>query len=141
MRAFLDTSVLVATFLGDHPNHVASLDLFLRLNQRTGFVAAHSMAEVYATVTRLPGRFRVGGDQALLFLDGVRSRLSIVGLDCDSYYEIISQAAAGGIAGGTIYDALIAGCAIQIRATTLYTWNERHFATLPMTRRLTIRTP
>jgi predicted nucleic acid-binding protein len=141
MRAFLDTSVLVPTFLGDHVNHPVSLDLFLRLTPRTGFCAAHSLAEVYATVTRLPGRHRVASDQAVLFLDEIRSRCSIVGLDCDSYYDVISQAAAGGIVGGAVYDALIAQCAVQARATTLYTWNQRHFAVLPATRKITVRTP
>ncbi len=32
MKAFLDTSVLVATFYADHEHHRPSIDLFLRLS-------------------------------------------------------------------------------------------------------------
>ncbi|MCE5307482.1 MAG: PIN domain-containing protein [Acidobacteriales bacterium] len=141
MRAFLDTSVLVATFLGDHPNHSSSLDLFLRLTSKTGFCAAHSLAEVYATVTRLPGRHRVGGDQAVLFLDEIRNRLSLVALDGDSYYKVLSQAADARVVGGAVYDALIAQCAVQARASSLYTLNQRHFAALPSLGNIPLRVP
>jgi predicted nucleic acid-binding protein len=31
------------------------------------------------------------------------------------------------VAGGAIYDALLAGCALKAKAEILYTWNVRHF--------------
>jgi predicted nucleic acid-binding protein len=34
MKAFLDTSVLVPVFYGDHVHHAASLDLFTKFPQR-----------------------------------------------------------------------------------------------------------
>jgi predicted nucleic acid-binding protein len=39
----------------------------------------------------------------------------------------IRQASANGILGATIYDALLAACAIKAKAETIYTDNERHF--------------
>jgi predicted nucleic acid-binding protein len=42
----------------------------------------------------------------------------------------IEQAAQAGIAGGAVYDALIARCALKAKAQTLYTWNVRHFQRL-----------
>jgi predicted nucleic acid-binding protein len=46
MKAFLDTSVLVPVFYGDHPHLAASLDLFVRLNKEDGACGAHSLVEV-----------------------------------------------------------------------------------------------
>ena len=68
VQALFDTSVLVPTFLGDHEHHEASLDAFLRFGKRQACCAAHSLAEVYATLTRMPGKYRVSCEQAMLFL-------------------------------------------------------------------------
>ena len=45
MKAFLDTSVLVPVFLGDHVHHEASMKLFVSLNKAKGCCGAHSLAE------------------------------------------------------------------------------------------------
>jgi predicted nucleic acid-binding protein len=47
VKQFLDTSVLVATFLGHHEHHEASFALFLCQKKQNGFTAAHRLAEVY----------------------------------------------------------------------------------------------
>ena len=130
MKAFLDTSVLVPVFLADHEHHSASLDIFLRFNKSQSCCSVHSLAELYATVTRLPGKHRVNGEQALLFLGEVRNRLTLVALDQGEYYAAIEHAAAAGVLGGTIYDVLVASCAGKAKAETLYTWNLRHFERL-----------
>jgi predicted nucleic acid-binding protein len=127
MKALFDTSVIVPTFLGDHEHHKASLNAFVRFEKREACCAAHSLAEVYATLTRLPGAFRVGCEQAMLFLGEIRQRLTLIPLDGVEYYEAIERASTLGIMGGTVYDALVAQCALKIKATTLYTWNVRHF--------------
>ena len=51
VKAFLDTSVLVATFYADHEHHRPSIDLFLRFRKEEACCAAHSLAEVYVTLT------------------------------------------------------------------------------------------
>ncbi len=78
-------------------------------------------------MTRLPGRHRLSGEQALLFLEDIRERLMVVALDEREYYAAIKKAATTGIVGGTIYDALLAHCALKAKADTIYTWNIRHF--------------
>jgi len=127
LKALFDTSVLVAAFLGDHEHHEASLDAFLRLDKPQACCAAHSLAEVYATLTRMPGKYRVAGEHAMLFLGEIRQRLTLVALDAEEYYGAVEQASARGVVGGTIYDALVASCALKAKADTLYTWNVRHF--------------
>jgi hypothetical protein len=37
------------------------------------------------------------------------------------------MAASEGIAGGTLYDYIIASCAIKARADTICTWNTKHY--------------
>ena len=131
MKALLDTSVLVASFYGDHELHQPSLDLFLRFDKRDVCCGAHSLAEVYSSLTGMPGKWRVGGDVALLFLEDVRSRLTLITLDEQEYFEVVTEAARHHLAGGSIFDALLGRCAIKAGAETVYTWNTKHFLRLP----------
>jgi len=131
MKAFLDTSVLVAAFYGDHEHHDPSLDIFLRFGKKNTGCGAHSLAEVYATLTAMPGKRRVGGDAALLFLRDIRDNLTLISLDDRDYFETIEEAAAISLASGAIYDALLGHCALKAKAEFLYTWNTQDFLRLP----------
>jgi predicted nucleic acid-binding protein len=128
MNAFFDTSVLVPVFYGDHIHHQASLTLFIQFDRSTGCCGAHSLAEVYSTLTRMPGKHRISGEQAMLFIGSIRERLSIIALDGDEYADALQAAASLGIVGGGIYDAMLAHCATKAKAKTIYTWNARHYA-------------
>ena len=139
MKALLDTSVLVAAFLADHVHHAPSLELFVRGKKAESFCAARSMAELYATLTRLPGKHRVSGENALLLLAQVRERLHTGQSSGNENYAAIEQACAMGVTGGAVYDALIANCALKAKAEILYTWNVRHFEQLGIVRR--VQTP
>ena len=131
MKAFLDTSVLVATFYGDHEHHASSLDLFLRFGRKDACCGAPSLAEVYATLTGMPGKRRVGGDAALLFLRDIRENLTLVSLDEEEYFQLVEGASEFQLAGGAIYDALLGNCALKAQAEALYTWNTRDYLRLP----------
>lgn len=141
MKAFLDTSVLVATFYADHEHHAASIDVFLRFGKRDACCGAHSLAEVYATLTGMPGKRRVSGDEAMLFLGDVRDRLTLVTLDDDEYFAVAQACAAGGLASGAVYDAILGHCALKARAKVIYTWNTKDFMRLPAAIAGRIRTP
>lgn len=130
MKAFLDSSVLVATFYGHHEYHEPSIDLFLRFEKKEVCCGAHSLAEVYSVLTGRSGKERVSGDEALLFLGDVRERLTIVALNSDEQVKAIKEAAALGVAGGGIYDALLGHCALKAKADCIYTWNVKHFERL-----------
>ena len=129
MKAFIDTSVLVAAFYDEHQHHEPSFDLFSQQEKSPACTAAHCFAEVYAVVTGMPGKDRASPDEALLFLHDVRNRLSLVALDEVEYFKVLEDAAAG-IVGGTIYDATIARCAQKANAKLIYTWNVKHFSRL-----------
>jgi predicted nucleic acid-binding protein len=130
VRLFFDTSVLVPVFIPGHEHHDRSLAAFSAVDRSGGFCAAHSLAEVYATLTRLPGKYRAAPDQAVLCLETVEERLNVVALDAAEYVSAIRDAAGIGIEGGTLYDALLGACAVKAKADILYTWNTRDFQRL-----------
>jgi predicted nucleic acid-binding protein len=130
VKAFLDTSILVSTFYANHENHAASFDLFLRYEKSEVCCGAHSLAEVYASLTGMPSRDRVSGDEALLFLGNIRERLTIVTLHEEEYFKVMEASAAAGIMGGGIYDAVLGYCALKANAESIYTWNTKDFKRL-----------
>lgn len=127
MKAFFDTSVLVAVFYGDHIHHQASLKIFVSFDRATACLGAHSLAEVYSTLTRMPGKHRISAEQAILFIQNIRERLSVIALNGDEYADALQMSAAQGIVGGGIYDAMLAQCALKAKAEAIYTWNPRHY--------------
>ena len=72
----------------------------------------------------------MSSEQALLFVDDIRKRLTTIALDETEYSLVITDSAIEGVVGGMIYDALIARCALKAKATTIYTWNLNHFRRL-----------
>jgi predicted nucleic acid-binding protein len=141
MKEFFDTSVLIGAFWRGHPNHDASLKLVSAAGKRTSACAAHTLAEVYATMTALPVKDVIPPDQALLFVQEARDRLTVVTLTGDEYYRTIEQTAERGFASGRIYDALILRCASKVKAQIIYTWNLKHFRALDPDAASRIRTP
>lgn len=63
----------------------------------------------------------------MLFLENIRERLALITLTGGEYHSAIKEAAETGIVGGTIYDALIARCALKAKVEAIFTWNTRHF--------------
>lgn len=141
MKQFLDSSVLVAAFLGDHPHHEASAAVFAGSAKKHSSCGVHSLAEVYSTLTILPLKPMVAPEQALLFLSDVRARLSLISLDEAEYLETLERAAQSRISGGRVYDALLLRCAAKSKAETIYTWNLKHFSQLAPELASRIRTP
>lgn len=130
MKGFFDTSALVPVFYGDHVHHEASLERFVLFDKTIGCCGAHSLAEVYATLTRMPGKHRASAEQAMLFLGSIQDRLTIVALNPEDYVAALQDSASLGIVGGSIYDALLAHCAIKAEAEAIFTWNVRHYSLL-----------
>jgi predicted nucleic acid-binding protein len=141
MKGFFDTSVLIPLFYRDHVHHGPSLELFIQISKSNGCCGAHSLAEVYSTLTRMPGKRRISGEQAMLFIGNIRDRLSIVALDGEEYAEALRTSAVRGIVGGAIYDAVLAHCALKSKAQTIYTWNIRHYALCGQEVASRLRTP
>jgi predicted nucleic acid-binding protein len=92
-------------------------------------VSTHGLAELFAVLTRIP-HWRVSVEQARQIIHSLRPHVTVVALDEDDYMWAIDRMVSLGIAGGAIYDCLHARAALKAEATTIYTFNTKHFARL-----------
>jgi predicted nucleic acid-binding protein len=145
MKVFLDTNVVVAAVVTNHNRHEDALAALDRVQNShdDGFVSSHSLAEMYAVLTRLPPPMRHSPEQALLTIEeNVLQFFKISALTGDDYAELIRESGLAGIQGGTIYDAVLLKCAHRARVECLYTFNLKHFqAIAPRTFRAEIFDP
>ena len=141
MRDFYDTSILVAAFREDHPDHSASIKLLSRADKRHSACAVHSLAEFYAVMSVMPVRPVIPPEQVLLFIQEIRDRCTVITLDENEYFETIRATAENGFVSGRVYDALLLRCAVKSKATTIYTWNLKHFHALAPELAARIRAP
>jgi predicted nucleic acid-binding protein len=141
VRWFFDSSVLVPALLSDHVHHARSFAAFAAASTKNAGCAAHSLAEVYSTLTRYPGKQRISAESAALLVQEIERKLTLVWLDGDECLAAIQRIAGMGILGGAVYDGLIAACALKANADVLYTWNGNHFKMLGKELAQRIRTP
>jgi predicted nucleic acid-binding protein len=130
VTVFVDTSVLVAAVLEQHPDHEAALSVVTRIQdgKDNGLISGHSLAEVYSTLTRMPAPFRHSPEQALLTIEeNFLKFFKVASLSGSDYASLIREAAATGIQGGTIYDAVHLKSAAKEKAQKIYTLNLKHF--------------
>ena len=130
MRVLFDTSVLVAALTQSHAHHDRSLPWLQRgqSGDIAFLVVGHTLAELYSVLTTLPVRPRLSPSVAWrLVHENVEAAAEIVTLTDDDYLATIERLAQRGMAGGIIYDALIARAAEKAGAERLLTWNEAHF--------------
>jgi predicted nucleic acid-binding protein len=132
LTCLVDTSCLVALSWSEHQHHertIAELDA-RRKKRETLAVAAHSLAEAYSVLTRLPPPSRIEPSLAAAGLRAVWRGEQAVALTAEEVWAVIEKLPERGISGGRTYDALIAACAKKARVDTLLTWNSRHFIAL-----------
>ncbi len=125
----LDTSCLVAAVCGWHRHH-ASTRKEIERRAAAGeapTLAAHSLAEAYSVLTRLPEPHRLRPDDALAVLEANWSETRLVALGPADYRSTLRRCRDAGIGGGAVYDALIASCARKARVATLVTWDVGAF--------------
>lgn len=104
----LDTSAAVALVLADHDRHAQALSAVA--GRRLG-LAGHAWFETYSVLTRLPpGLRRSPGDAHRLLLHNFPDTRF---LDPRGAADLGAELARVGIAGGTVYDALVGACARQ----------------------------
>ncbi len=132
MPIALDSSCLVAALSSWHSEWekaTATIDSLLATDLPL-VIPAPALVEAYSVLTRLPSPLKVSPSAALTALIGTFGPPfgSIVSLSAASYLEVLAQAAEQDLAGGMIYDAIIAHCAREAGATSLLTLNPKHFA-------------
>lgn len=144
MKVLFDTSVLTAAVVEAHPRHDAALPWLQKAHRGTveAIVSAHSLAELYAVLSSLPVKPRIGPALAgRLVRENVEAVARIVALTAAEYSALLSDLAERGIAGGAVYDALIARVAEKAHADLLLTLNQRDFERVGVSEVVRIRTP
>jgi toxin FitB len=115
----LDTSAAIALVLEDHDAHAAMVDI---VRERRLGLAGHAYFETYSVLTRLPAELRRSAADA--------ERLLAHNFPESAFLSELSTAALGaelarlGIAGGSVYDALV-GAAARHRGAPLLTRDSR----------------
>jgi predicted nucleic acid-binding protein len=119
----VDTSVAVALVLADHEHHLQTVRAIGR--HRLG-LAGHAAFETFSVLTRLPPPARRSPNvvSRLLAENFPESRY----LSPQRAEELIELLGKAGIAGGSVYDALVGATAIEHRVK-LATRDQRALAT------------
>jgi len=130
VKVFFDATVLVAAVLEDHEHFERSFAVLSAAKRSSTFCAAHNLAEMYATLTRYLGKDRLSAEQALISLEKIEERLTIIALNAPESVAAIRKFASKGIIGGMLYDGLIGACALKAGAEIIYRWNTAHFRML-----------
>jgi len=132
MKCFFDTSILVAAVLPDHESHtVAASWLQAALTGKIhGMIAAQCIAEFYSVLTRLPLNPKILPDQVKHLIEHNLYPLDIQILRIEDYQRSVDRLSNLGLAGGVVFDALLAEVALRERADRLLTFNLKDFRRL-----------
>lgn len=104
----LDTSVAIPLLVQTHRHHAAVVGWW---NRREAHLSGHALAETYSVLTRLPGDLRLASGEAAGLLRERFDAPLIVGRRTSARVpEILSEL---GVAGGAVYDALVALAALE----------------------------
>jgi len=130
---FFDTTVLVAASAQSHPHYAQARPALLRVaaGRDKGFMGQHSIAEVFAVLTRLPVQPRIlPVEAARILTENILPHFAAVPLDKEDYMAAMNAMADGGWSGAKIYDALLLRCAVKSAAKRIYTFNLGDFRQL-----------
>jgi predicted nucleic acid-binding protein len=133
VKVYLDTSVLVAAVLEDHPHYAPAAALLqsVRGKEVQAVTSAHTLAEFYAVLTRAPFSPRVHPAEAWQILEeNILAHVQVFALDADQYRQLIHECAQQGCIGGAVYDAIHLRTAQAASCERLYTFNVRDFREL-----------
>ena len=100
----------------------------IRHTEDVGLVTTHSLAELYAILTRLPVSPRITPTLAYrLIQQNVTNLCTIISLTAEDYDAVLQHLAETGLSGGITYDALILYAAIKANVDRIVTLNEKDF--------------
>jgi predicted nucleic acid-binding protein len=130
VKIFFDTSTLVAALIESHESHEQALPWLDRAlaGEIEAFVAAHSLAELFATLTRIPTKPRISPGLALRMLrENVLLAFRPIALSAEDFVSTLEKLADLDCSGGVIYDGLIAAAAARAGVDRFLTLNVSHF--------------
>jgi predicted nucleic acid-binding protein len=123
-----DTSVLVAASDVDHPDYGPSIALVRTADPDHAFCAAHTLAELYSTLSAMPRPRMRRTSEVLANVEHAAKVFTPVSLDTSDYRWVLAHAAKNELRSGQVFDALILKAAERAGVDIVYTWNIAHFA-------------
>jgi predicted nucleic acid-binding protein len=133
MKIFFDTSVLVASAVKAHEHHSRAVHAVERVANKKdqGIINVHTLAELYAVLTRLPISPAIQpGEAAKIVRENVVQYFRLQVLSARDYTNAVLEAAETGMVGGAIYDLLLLAAARKAKAARIYTFNVVEFRRL-----------
>ncbi len=130
MKVFFDTSVLVAGLVEAHPFHDRAFLWMEKANSGRiePLLSAHSYAETYSVLTKLPLKTRISPGMAYRLISmNLEPHFKAVSLSPKEYTYLIREAAVSGVKGGTVFDCLIGRAALKAGVDTFLTFNLKDF--------------
>lgn len=104
----LDTSVAIPLLLKDHQAHAEVTRWWAG---REASLSGHALAETYSVLTRLPGELRLAPADAARLLDERFAAPLLLGPE--TAVRLPALLGGLGVAGGAVYDALVALAAVE----------------------------
>lgn len=133
MKVFLDTNVLIAATVRQHP-HFLRADALLQKcvsGEEEGIIHSHSILEFHSAMTQLPKGLAVPPIHVhTLLQEGLLPYLRAVSLDFIEIQKVQKIAGERGLSGGIIYDLYHLYVAEKESVERLYTFNTGHFRSL-----------
>lgn len=137
MVVFFDTSVLVASASDAHPHFAQASAAVARVaaGKDKGFMSQHSIAEMYAALTRMPVIPRIHPlEAASIIRENILQNLTVVEIDKEDYLAAVEMVSQSGWPGAKIYDALLLRSAEKCPAQRIYTFNVKDFLAMSPSR-------
>ena len=126
VKALFDTTVLVAALVERHPAHQQSFGWLKKAESKAveGFVATHSLAELYAALTTLPVRPRISTLSARrLIRENVEKILKVRTVTSADYRRVLDDLSQLELTGDRVDDGLTARMAEKLKVGKLLTLN------------------
>jgi predicted nucleic acid-binding protein len=132
VKVIFDSSVLIASFVPEHPKHQVCLRWLERVQAEeiSSVIATHTLAECYSVLTGMQRKPKITVQQAQWFISESFRKFEIVPLNEEDYQSVIARIVSLGLSGGIIYDALIAQVALKFEVEILLTLNAKDFLRL-----------
>jgi predicted nucleic acid-binding protein len=130
MKVLFDTSVIIGALVESHPMHPRAFPWLKRAKEHHFelIIAGHTIAELYAVLSTIPTKPRISPAAAWrLIHENIEATGKIVSLTAAEYGSVIKKISERGLAGGIVYDALIAKVAEKSKVEQLLTLNSDHF--------------
>ena len=133
MKVFLDTNILIAASIRQHPQFDAADRVIQRCADKEdeGVIHSYSLLEFHSAITQLPKGLAVPpGQVGILLKEGLLPFLRCVNLTANQVLQVQKRAGELGLMGGVIYDLYHLAVAEKESVEKLLTFNVLHFQQL-----------